>query len=187
MAYLSTHQLEKMGFKSLGKNVKISDKASIYDTEQIEIGDNSRVDDFCVLSGKLSIGRFVHITPFVLLAGGEKGITIKDFVGIAYAVQILTQSDDYSGRTLTSSLVPDQYKVEKKEAITIGKHAIIGANSVIFPGCSIAEGCAIGAMTLVTKSTDPWGIYTGIPARRISERKQDMLEFGKEFLESVST
>jgi hypothetical protein len=46
MAYLTDEQLKDMGFKSLGNNVKVSDKASIYNANQIEIGDNSRIDDF---------------------------------------------------------------------------------------------------------------------------------------------
>jgi hypothetical protein len=39
MAYLSEKNLCEMGFKSLGKDVKISDRASIYNADQIEIGD----------------------------------------------------------------------------------------------------------------------------------------------------
>ena len=70
MAYLSEEQLNAMGFKNLGINVKISDKASIYNCEQITIGDHSRIDDFCVISGKVTIGQYCHITPMCLLAGG---------------------------------------------------------------------------------------------------------------------
>lgn len=71
MAYLSRDILEQMDFKCLGKNVRISDKASVYNPDQIEIGDNSRVDDFCVISGKIRIGKFNHITPMCLVAGGN--------------------------------------------------------------------------------------------------------------------
>ena len=60
MAYLSREHLENIGFKSLGKNVKVSDKASIYNPELIDIGDNSRIDDFCVLSGKVVIGQLLQ-------------------------------------------------------------------------------------------------------------------------------
>ena len=49
MAYLSIQELKSMGFKSLGKSVKVSDKASIYNPEKIELGDFSRVDDFCII------------------------------------------------------------------------------------------------------------------------------------------
>ena len=45
MAWLNQKQLKKMQFKNLGENVLISDKAVIYNTELISIGDNSRIDD----------------------------------------------------------------------------------------------------------------------------------------------
>lgn len=185
MAYLTENQLNEMGFKHLGKNVKISDKASIYNSDQIEIGDNSRIDDFCVVSGVIKIGCYVHLAPFCLLAGGEKGITMEDFSGLAYRVQVFSQSDDYTGRTLTNPTVPTKYKNETKKAIHIGKHVIIGANSIVFPGVQLAEGCSVGAMALVNKSTQPWGIYVGNPARRVKERKQDLLALEKEFLAEV--
>lgn len=185
MAYLSEQSLQEMRFKSIGKNVKISDKASIYDADKIEIGDNSRIDDFCVVSGKVSIANFVHIAPFCLLAGGEKGIFMEDFSGLAYAGHIFSQSDDYSGESLTNPMIPAQYKFQKKAAVTIKKHVIIGARSMVFPGVTVAEGCSVGAMSLVTKDTQPWGVYVGIPARRLKERKKDLLQFEKEFLANL--
>jgi len=63
MGYLSEEELNCLGFKELGKNVKISSNVSIYDASSISIGDFSRVDDFCVLSGNIEIGRYCHITP----------------------------------------------------------------------------------------------------------------------------
>lgn len=182
MAYLSPKELKTVGFKSLGKNVKISDKASIYEAQKISIGDNSRVDDFCILSGSIKIGRNVHIAPFCLVAGGEEGIEMLDFSGCAYHVQIFTQSDDYSGRTMTNPTVPSEYKKEYKKKIIIGKHVIIGTGSIIFPNVHLAEGCSVGAMSLIHKSTKPWGIYSGNPAKRIKERKQDLLILEQKFL-----
>ena len=183
MAFLSKDQLENMGFKSLGKNVLVSDKASIYNTNQIEIGDNSRIDDFCLLSGKINIGRNVHIAAFCNVAGGKKGIVFGDFSGIAYGCHVFTQSDDYSGRTLVSPTIPDKYKLETKKAIVIGKHTIVGTNSLIFPGVILAEGTSVGALSMVTKSTDEWSVYYGIPAKRIKARKRDLLELERQYLE----
>jgi dTDP-4-amino-4,6-dideoxygalactose transaminase len=184
MAYYTSEQLSDMGFKSIGKNVKISDKASIYNHNQIEIGDHSRIDDFCVVSGKITIGRNVHITPMCLVAGGEKGIVIKDFVALAYGTQVFTQSDDYSGETMTNSTVPTRYKNESKKEIVIGKHSIIGAGSIIMPGVILAEGTSVGAMSLVRKSTEPWSIYVGNPAKKIKDRKKDLLKLEKEYLDN---
>ena len=186
MAYLTTEQLHEMGFKSLGKNVKISDKASIYNADQIEIGDNARIDDFCVISGRVKIGRNVHIAPLCLVAGGEEGITLSDFSGLAYQVQIFAQSDDYSGKTLTNPTVPSEYKKEYKKSVFLGKHVIIGAGSIVFPGVHISEGCSVGALTLVNKSTEEWGTYLGNPAKRIKDRKKDLLALEKDYLDTLS-
>ncbi|KTD58299.1 chloramphenicol acetyltransferase [Legionella sainthelensi] len=182
MAYLSQKQLEALNFKRLGKNVKISDKACIYDPERFEVADNTRIDDFCVISGKITLGSYVHIAPFCLLAGGIEGITVGDFSGISYGSKVFSQSDDYSGQFMVSPLIPLDYKNEKRAQVTLGRHVILGANAVIFPGVHIAEGCSIGAMTLVTKSTEPWGIYTGIPAKRVKEKSKAILLLEQKFL-----
>lgn len=184
MPFLTQQQLFALGFKKLGSNVKISDKAVIYNPGEVEIGDHSRIDDFCVVSGKITIGRNVHIAVFCNLAGGTEGIVFEDFSGLAYGCQVFSQSDDYTGRTLTNPTVPAQYKNERKAAIRIGRHCIVGTSSLIFPGVDLADGCSVGAMAMVTKSTEPWGVYTGAPARRVKERKNDLLALEQAYLAS---
>lgn len=184
MAFLDQSKLETMGFKRLGKNVRISDKASIYNADQIDIGDNSRIDDFCVVSGKVAIGRNVHIAVFCNVAGGEKGITFNDFSGLAYGCHVFTQSDDYGGDTLTNPTVPDKFKREIKKAVVIGRHSIVGTNSLIFPGVVLAEGTSVGAHSMVTKSTEEWSVYFGNPAKRIKARKRGLLNLEAEYLAS---
>ena len=182
MAFYTENELLEMGFKHIGKNVKLSNKASIYNHEEISIGDNSRIDDFCVLSGKIDIGKNVHVAVFCNIAGGEKGVIMDDFSGLAYGVNVFTQSDDYSGETLTNPTIPDKFKSEIKSSIKICKHVIVGAGSIIFPGVILEEGCSIGAMSLVVKSTESWKIYSGIPAKIVKDRKKNMLDLEKAFL-----
>lgn len=184
MAYYTNDELKTLGFKYIGSNVKISDKASIYNHNEIEIGDNSRIDDFCVISGKIKIGRNVHITPMCLVAGGEKGVEFEDFTTIAYGAKIFTQSDDYSGETMTNSTVPKKYKNELKQSVVLKKYSIVGAGSIIMPGVVLAEGTSIGAQSLVLKSTLDWEIYCGSPAKKIKDRKKDLLTLSKEYLKS---
>lgn len=182
MAYYTENELKQLRFKSLGKNVLISNKASIYNCQQIEIGDNSRIDDFCVISGRVQIGKNVHITPQCLIAGGEKGIILEDFTTIAYNVKIFTQSDDYSGETMTNSTIPTKYKNEYKKEILIKKHSIIGTASIIVPGVTLETGTSIGAMSLVLHSTEAWSIYIGSPAKKINNRSKSLLNLEKDYL-----
>lgn len=184
MPFLSQSQLASVGLKHCGKNVRISDKASIHNADQIEIGDNSRIDDFCVLSGKVTIGRNVHVAVFCNIAGGSEGVTLADFAGLAYGCHVFSQSDDYSGRTLTNPTVPAMYKLETKKAVTISRHCIVGTNSLIFPGVTLGEGCCVGALSMVTKSTEEWTVYFGIPAKRLKNRKRDLLILEKQYLNS---
>ena len=184
MAYLTQDELKKIGFKSLGIEVKISDKASIYNPEQIELGDFSRIDDFCVVSGNVKIGRNVHITPQCLIAGGQPGVTLEDFVTLAYGCTVFSQSDDYSGATLTNSTVPKEFKNETFAPVKLAKHSIVGARGVIMPGVELGEGTSVGANSLVLQSTEAWSIYVGSPAKKIKDRKKDLLGLERQYLES---
>jgi len=182
MAYLTPDQLVAMGFRAVGRDVKVSERAAIHDADQIELGDHSRIDDFCVLSGRIRIGRNVHVAVFCNLAGGEQGIVLEDFAGLAYGCQVFTQNDDYGGHTLTNPTVPDRYKRETKAAVRIGRHVIVGTQSVILPGVTLAEGTSVGAMSLVTKSTQGWSVYFGVPARRLKARARELLALEAQYL-----
>ncbi|WP_427453794.1 acyltransferase [Litorimonas sp. WD9-15] len=182
MGFYSQDDLAKLGFKSIGKNVKVSERAAIYGHSQISLGDNSRIDDFCVVSGNVTIGRNVHLAVYSHIAGGRPGVTMEDFSGLAYGAQVFAQSDDYSGGTLTNPTVPAKYKKEIEAPVRLGRHCIIGTNAVILPGVTIEEGTSIGAMSMVTRSTKPWSIYFGVPAKRIKDRSRDLLELEKQYL-----
>ena len=45
----------------------------------------------------------------------------------------------------------------------------------------LGEGCSVGSMSLVNRSAEPWGVYVGIPARRVKERSRKLLEYCAEF------
>ena len=91
MAFYTRDQLEKIGFKSIGKDVLVSDKASIYNCSEIEIGKYSQIDDFCVISGKVTIGRNVHIAVFCNVAGGECGSYLRIFRTCLWLPCVLTE------------------------------------------------------------------------------------------------
>ena len=175
MNYLNKKQLKKIRFKKIGKNVLISKKASILNPEKIEIGDNSRIDDFALMYGSISIGRNVHITPMCLIGAGNTKITISDFCTLAYGVKVFSQSDDYTDGFMTGSTVKKSLKKDTCKNIFLEKFVIIGANSVIFPGCVLKEGSAIGACSLLKTDTLPWSIYYGVPARFKKKRKKILL------------
>lgn len=184
MGFLSQDQINEMGFASVGNNPRLSDKASYYNCKNIVIGDNVRIDDFCVLSagaGGIQIGCHVHVAASSLLVGQGK-ITLEDFSGLSSRVSIYSSSDDYTGAALTNPTIPAEFTNVTHAAVSIGRHVIIGAGSVVLPGVILEEGVAIGALSLVSKGCKSFGIYSGVPAKRIKERKQDLLALEQQFL-----
>jgi len=173
-----------MGFASIGENVQISDRASFYGTNRIALGSNVRIDDFCVLAAGAAgifIGNQVHIAVGSSLIGAGK-ITVSDFSGLSSRVSIYSSSDDYTGTTLTNPTVPSKYTGVTHADVFLGKHVIIGTGSVILPGVTMEEGVAVGALSLINKRCQAFGIYSGNPARRISERKRDLLDLEIDFM-----
>ncbi len=188
-SFYSKEELLDLGMSYVGKDTKISRKASFYGAKNISIGDNVRIDDFCVLSsqyGKINIGNYVHLAVFVSVQGNGE-INIGDFVGIGARVTILSSSDDFSGESLANSCVPDKFKGVKNADVNINKHCIIGAGTVILPGITMGEGAAVGALSLVNKNCESFFIYYGNPIKKLMPRSQNLLQVEKEFLNSIDT
>ncbi|PCC11827.1 acyltransferase [Pseudoalteromonas sp. JB197] len=184
MAILSAQQLKNIGFKSVGENVRISDKASIYGAANISIGSNVRIDDFVVLSAGdagIEIGNYIHIAVFSLLIGAGK-ITLSDFCNVSSRVSIYSSSDDYSGEFMTNPMVPQELTSVVKAPVFLFEHVIVGSGSVILPGVTLAEGVAVGSLSLVSKSFSSFEIIAGVPAKKIKDRKKNILQLAKKLL-----
>ena len=181
VSFYNESELRTMGFRSLGRNVKISRKTSIYSIENISIGNNVRIDDFVILSGRIEIENNVHIAAYAALYGGSEGIFIADYVGLSSRVTVYSSSDDYSGSGMTNPTIPDEFKRLNSAPVIIEKHVIIGSTCVILPGVVLKEGSAIGALSFVNKSIDEWSIYGGNPLRRIKDRKRELLRLEVEY------
>jgi galactoside O-acetyltransferase len=184
MSFIKQEELEKMGFKFLGENVLISDKCSIYNPKNISIDDNTRIDDFCILSaGELGIeiGKYVHIACYSSLIGNGK-IIMKDYSGISSRVSVYSSSDNYDGEWMTNPCLPKKFTNTIHKDVIIGKHVVIGSNSVVLPGVNLCDGCSVGAMTLVNKSIDEPYVCAGIPIKTIKERKSNIFDLEKKLL-----
>ena len=172
----------------IGKGCKISDKISVYGSDRIEIGDNVRIDDFCILSagprGYLKIGSHIHIAPYCALFGGS-GVVMEDFSTFSSRVTCYSESDDYSGESLVGPIIPKDFKpVYDEGPIYFGKYASIGATCVILPGAYLSEGATVGACSLVRvgQKCEPWGIYAGVPVKFKKSRSKNMIQQADKFL-----
>lgn len=177
MAFLTEHELREIGFQSLGRNVKISVKSSIYSPQNIKIGNNVRIDDFCILSateGSIIIHNHIHIAAFCNLIG-KGGIEMMDYSGLSSRVSIYSCSDDYSGDFLIGPVMEAECLNIITGPIIIEKYVTIGTNSTILPNVTLKEGSVLGAFSLLSQNTEAWTTFVGIPAKKIKYRKQGLL------------
>lgn len=170
--------LKKIGLKSFGENVLISDKCSIYGAENISIGNNVRIDDFCILSASknIIIGNNIHIACYTSLIGAGS-IILEDFVSISAKCNILSSCDDFSGEYLTNPMIDKKYLNVFHDSVIFKKHSLLGAGSVVLPGVVFGEGATVGAMSLVKESINPFEIWGGNPLRFIKMRSKNLLIF----------
>ncbi len=180
-SFYSEEELMQMGFKSCGKHVQISRKASLYNVSEMCIGNHVRIDDFCIVSGKIQLGDYVHIAAYTGLFGGKTGIFCEDYVGISSRTAVYAESDDYSGEGMTNPTIPDEFRKITKGRVLLKKFAIVGSGTTILPGVTLHEGASVGAMSLVNKDLAEWMMYVGVPVRKIKERKRELLAKEREF------
>ena len=183
-SFYTEQELHELGLKHCGKNVLLSRKTSIYGADRISIGDNTRIDDFCILTGNITIGSNVHIAAYCSLFAGTAGIVLSDFTGVSSRSAIYAESDDYSGIALTNPTLPMELRHVTGGKVTMEKHALLGTGCTVLPNVTIGEGTSVGSMSLVTKSLEPWGVYVGIPCKRMKDRSKALLELEKKYLES---
>ena len=138
-------------------------------------------DDFCILSagkGGINIGNYVHIACYSSIIGKGQ-VIMKDFSGLSSRVSVYSSSDKYNGEYMTNPCVPDHVTNTIHKDVMIGKHVVVGSGSIVLPGVKLADGCAVGAMSLVNKSEDDSYVLAGIPAKRISKRLNTIFELEK--------
>jgi galactoside O-acetyltransferase len=181
-SFYSENELKEIGFKQVGTNVLISRNAKIYGASKMVIGNNVRIDDFCVLSGKIELGNYIHIAVFSAIFAGDTGVKMNDFSGLSSRCVIYAESDDYSGEHLTNPTVDEKYLGLVCGKVELGRHVILGSGVTILPNVIIGEGSAVGSMSLVNKSLEPWGIYAGVPCKYKKERSKKLLELENELM-----
>ncbi len=170
-------------YKSMGEDVFISKLVDITRPNLVELGNHVAIDSFFYSTTQMQIGDYVHISPHVgVIGGADAKLIVGNFCFISIGTKLICASEEFFGEGLIGPIIPKQYKDKIiNKPIIIEDHAGIGANCTVLPGVTIAEGSVIGANSLVTKSTEPWTIYIGSPAKAYKKRdKEKMLQYAKE-------
>lgn len=168
-------ELDLLGFKQIGESVLISRKVSLYGVENMIIGNYVRIDDFCILSGKITLGSHIHISAFCALYGSF-GIEMEDYTGMSPRCTVFSASDDFSGNYLIGPMSKKEFTNVIGGKVLIKKYSQIGAGCIIFPNLIIGQGVAVGALSLVKSTLNEWTIYAGIPAKKKKKRETGLLD-----------
>lgn len=187
MTFLTREQIEKIGFKSVGHDVLISDKAVFYRPERISIGNHVRIDDFAVLANNIILHNYIHITLKAnLLSGSDSLIEMEDYTGLGYQSLIFTESDDFTGAAFINPTLPDEYRHIVSKSVYLKKFSTVGAGSIVMPGANLEEGTTVGAGSLLMKPTKAWTCYFGSPARAVAYRDEKVKEIEQKFLKKYA-
>jgi maltose O-acetyltransferase len=131
-----------------------------------------RLDGFCFIypgaylshTYGIRAGRNLHVNGGAFF-DGRGGLTIGSNVLVGPNAVLLSSQHHWSDPSL-----PIVLQGHRLAPTTIGDDVWIGANVVVTPGVTIANGTVIGAGSVVTGDTAPYTIVAGVPARHIGDR-----------------
>ena len=173
-----TSQYHTRAFAHIGTDVVIGPNVDIRRPHLVSIGSHVSIDTGAYITTAAEIGDYVHIGPYITVIGGaEARLVMGHFTNLAAGARVICGSDRFQGDGLIGpASLPAKYKDTMKLApVILENFANVGTNAVIMPGVTLAEGSVVGACSLVTKSTEPWTIYTGIPAKPVKARPRDKM------------
>ena len=177
--FYDSGELEEMGFKSVGINVSVSKMCSIFGCKNISFGDNCRIDDFAVInaeSGYLKLGMYVHVAAHTVIVAGS-GIVIGDFSGMSHGAKLYSVSESVFGNGLSNPTLPKKLRQYEAGKIVIGRYVVLGANSVVLPSTTVGDGVLLSAQSTLNKDASDWGLYHGVPAKRVANLERKTLDF----------
>ena len=135
-----------------GGNVILND-VLIAPRGTIHIGYGTSLQDRCTVLGDVKIGSLTLLAPNIFISSGSHQIYGSRHYSAFFPIKV----QDY--------LVPFTQK-----EILIGSDVWIGINSTIMPGINIEDGSVIGANSILLNNTEKFGVYAGVPARKIGSR-----------------
>lgn len=150
------------GIKNKYKRLRNLKRLGLDESDNIIIGADVNI----AYPENVFIGKNTYINGGDILASPNATITIGENCLISYFVHIRTDSHCFDD---SKKLIREQGHVERD--INIGNDVWIGYGAQILSGVTVSDGCVIAAGAVLTRSTEPYGVYAGVPARRIKNRR----------------
>jgi len=155
--------------KKMWRGYYISKSAIIENSKLVKIMRRAEIQDYVIIrtfENTVVIGEYSQINPYTIIYGGS-GVHIGRNVMIAPHCVLAAGNHDY--RQLEK---PMRHAGSlSRGPIIIEDGVWIGANSTITDGVTIGRDAVIGANSLVTKDVGAYEIWGGVPAKIIGNRK----------------
>ncbi len=149
-----------------GKNARICryTRMDVMPFNNFVLGDNSTIEDFCTINngvGDVLIGRRSRIGMSNVLIGP---VTIGNDVILAQNIVMSGLNHGYE-----DILLPPHDQPVSKKSITVENEVWIGANVVVVAGVTIGKHAIVAAGSIVTKNVPAYSVVAGNPARIIKQ------------------
>lgn len=130
-----------------------------------KIGGNGKIANHVTVMSpwNLVLGKNVVINDYVLL-DARGGLVIGNHVDIARDTNIWTGQHDYNNEEHLYVTMP----------VYIYDYVWLASRTTVLPGCKIGRGAVIASGAVVTKNVEALAVMGGIPAKRISYRKNSL-------------
>jgi acetyltransferase-like isoleucine patch superfamily enzyme len=164
-----TGEFRREQFAAIGGHAVFEPGVLVFHPETITLGENLYVGHGAILKGyyrsRMSIGDNVWIGQQAFIHSGG-GVTIGSNTGIGPAVKILTSRHSEAGVEIPIIHSPVEYA-----PVVIEDDCDLGIGSIILPGVTLGRGTQVGAGAVVTRSTPPYSVVAGVPARVLRNRR----------------
>lgn len=164
---------DRNDLKSCGENVIIGKTVRIRSPERVTIGDNVIIDDFTYISGKVSIGDYVHVANGCTLSASANSISLAPFSGLSAGCKIYAGSSNYVDCGLDTPTIPAEYSYNVITGdVVLERFSLIGPNGIILPGCRIPEGMSVLPNMVVTVKLklEAWRLLISNDGKQIKRR-----------------
>lgn len=164
----------RFGMLPCRHKIRIGLRTKIYNPSQLQINGDVRIFNDCVLNphggGKIILGKNVDVGAFSNLSANNL-IEIGNNVLLAPNVFISDHNHAYEQPNLP---IREQGQREHDAVVIIGADSWIGKNVVIVGNVRIGKHCVIGANSVVVGDVLDYSVAVGSPARPIKRFDQNV-------------
>jgi UDP-2-acetamido-3-amino-2,3-dideoxy-glucuronate N-acetyltransferase len=148
----------------IGKGSKIWYYCNIYGTKDnpTTIGENTQIGGYSTIKYACHIGNNCRFQSHIFVA---EYVDMEDYVFVGPGVSFAVDKHPTAQAAIEGNW--------KLDGILVKKHVVIGSEAIINPGVNLGTGSIIGTGAVITKDTEDYGVYLGIPAKKVAMRSDE--------------